>query len=231
MGEVIGPGASFDAIESDIKATHQAASIRGDDWKTPAQNIIGPVVSLLLVIDGKLAPVIVPLEQLESELELMDSESDLLVGAERDFLWNELGRKAEDIYFEFIFPGGKNFYTKAKEDEQVSLMYLLAEILESNLHPRLDPAVAAASAGRIRAQTDAYKAKMDAIRPLRAKKELLSTVRKNVIRLGRSRLAALKRVYLAAGFSETEIHQVIPDRPSSKKAAPAAEPGKENPPK
>lgn len=230
MGEVIGANASGDAIEADIINSHQAAAIRGDEWKIPAQNILGPVISILGVIDGKLGPVQVTLNLLESEILLIDEESDQLVGAERDSLWNALGRKADDVYFEILFPGGKNFYTRAKEDEQVSLMYLLAEMLESNLHPKLDSALSAASAGRIRAQADIYKAKVDAIRPVRAKAELLATVRKNVVRAGRSRLVALKRAYLAAGFSETEIHQVIPDRPTAKKAAASPEPGKQNTP-
>ena len=230
MGEIIGANASSDAIEADIITSHQAASIRSDEWKVPAQNILGPVVSVLSVIDGKLKPVQITLSLLETEIVLVDEESDQIIGSERDLLWNALGRKADDVYFEILFPGGKSFYTRAKEDEQVSLMYLLAEMLESDLHPKLDPALAAASAGRIRAQADIYKAKVDAIRPVRAKAELLDTVRKNVVRAGRSRLVALKRSYLVAGFSEAEIHQVIPDRPTAKKAAPAPEPSKENTP-
>jgi hypothetical protein len=41
-------------------------------------------------------------------------------------------------------------------------------------------------------------------------------------------LARLKRRYLAEGFTEAEIHKVIPDRPRSKPAK-AADPAKKQP--
>jgi hypothetical protein len=37
-------------------------------------------------------------------------------------------------------------------------------------------------------------------------------------------LSRLKRRYLAEGFTEADIHQVVPDRPRSKPAKPAAPP-------
>lgn len=225
MGEIIEAKASVEDIISDVTATLKNAQARGGEYQSLAESFVGPIVSVLGTTEGKIAPLKDQVEGLSRDVMVLNDEADDVVKEESDFIWNKVGRPKSDPYLEVIFPGGSEFYTDGKVEEQPARMHLLAELLLSGAHPKLDPAVAAASAQRIVAKADALQVKLDELRPLKTKLDLLSSVRAGLARVGRARLVSLKRAYLAAGFSESDIHQVIPDRPSSrskKKGAPGA---------
>jgi hypothetical protein len=103
-------------------------------------------------------------------------------------------------------------------------MELLAEILTANLHPKIDPAWASALADGVRARAKTYRSHIAAAHPHRSKLSLLKRMKGVMARAAQMELARLKRRYLAEGFTEADIHQVIPDRPRSKPAKPEAPP-------
>jgi hypothetical protein len=91
-------------------------------------------------------------------------------------------------------------------------MVLLAELLESNLHPKL-AATATARAAEIRAAATSLEAALDAARKPRAKVRLFERVLTSIARTAHIELAKLKRYWKSEGLSEADIHAVIPDRP------------------
>lgn len=216
MGEVIGPTAAVDDIIDDLKGSLERAKVRGGEWKSLAENYLGPVVAVIVATEAQAAPVEAALEPLEYELLVINDDADDTIKSSSDMIWNKLGRPGNDVYLEVIFPGGTAVYTDAKPELQPARMHLLAELLDKGVHPTLDQAVASSCAQEIRAKADVFQAKVNAIAPLKNKLELLNSVRTALARAGRQRLVSLKRAYLAAGFSEADIHQVIPDRPSAR---------------
>lgn len=216
MGEIISARAPVEQIVGDTESALSKANALGGQYKTLAEMYIGPVIGALTSTKTKLAPIEQALNAVNGDILALNNASDDLIQEEADYLWNKLGRPGSDPYYDLIFPGGTGIYVDAKPEHQPAKMYLLCELLESGVHPKLDPTIANACAQRIRSQADAFQAKIDMMLPLRNKYELLTSVWESVGRSARGRLLALKRAYLAAGISEADIHQVIPDRPSQK---------------
>lgn len=216
MGEIISANAGIDAIIGDAKTALDRAKLRGGEAQSLAEIHLGPTLTVLASTEGQMAPLSSQIDGLDQEIEVLNADSDDLVKGESDMLWNKLGRPGTDPYMEVIFPGGTDVYTEGKAEDQPGKMMLLAEFLQKGAHPKLDPALALASAQRITAQAGVFQAKVDEARPLKSKLSLLESVRKGLAKVARLRLVSLKRAYLAAGMSEADIHQIIPDRPSGR---------------
>lgn len=228
MGEIISARAPVDEIVSDAETSLNNATALGGEYKTIADTFLGPVIGVLASTRAKLVPIQQALNAINGEIMALDGSSDDMIQEEADHLWNKLGRRATDAYFDFLFPGGTSVYVDGKPEHQPAKMHLLCELLESGIHPKLDAVVAKAAAQRLRAQADVFQEKVNLMLPLRNQHELYTAVWENVGRSARGRLLALKRAYLAAGMSEADIHKVIPDRPSQR-AKPKADKTAETP--
>lgn len=130
---------------------------------------------------------------------------------------------ADRTHLSLLFPGGVGYYADGEDDEQPDRMDLLAELLEAGVHPRLDRAVAGERAKAVRGESALLRAAHDASRGPRLRLRLLDRVRTALGRSAQMELAHTKRRFRAEGYSEAEIHDVIPDRPRPT-AAPVAPP-------
>lgn len=90
----------------------------------------------------------------------------------------------------------------------------------------LDAATTKSATTQLRSASGTMRKAVDDWRPFAAKLDLLEHARVAVGRNIQVQLAALKRAYKAEGFSEADIHTVIPDRPrqAAKTHAPAPAP-------
>jgi len=145
-----------------------------------------------------------------------------LLGRVADDVWNAIGRPANDVIYEILYPEGVATYAEGDVNQQPDRMDLLAELLVANLHSKLPADRAAAFAAEITASSTALRALVDAARPLVTRVELAVKMRSAVARSIAVSLAALKRQWKADGISEADIHAIIPDRPRPKKAPPVA---------
>ena len=225
MGEVIRKDAAGSDIAADGKNAVVNASAKGGRWKELADERLAAAVGLLnkvTVESQQTEDVLVPLE---AAIKVMDVQADDYLGATADAMWNKIGRPAFDAAYSLIWPGGYRAYADGSDEEQPDRMDLLADLLEANLHPGIDAAWATATADDVRARAKAYRGVLEAARVPRAKAKLFVKMKAVLARGVQMELARLKRRYLAEGFTEAEIHQVIPDRPKAKaekgKAAPA----------
>lgn len=101
-------------------------------------------------------------------------------------------------------------------------MELLAELLEMKLLSKVDSTLLVATVKRVRDEAAAYRKVVEAASQSRVRVQQLQRAKTAVAQSARMELAHLKRLYKAEGFSEADIHGVIPDRPHAKRAAPAA---------
>lgn len=226
MGEVIRKDAAADDIAADgIKTLHTAAA-QGGTWKQLAEERLVPAVSLFNKVIADLIKAEDALAPLQASINAYDNEADDFLGAKSDEMWNLIGRPAFDAFYALVWPGGASTYADGPDDEQPERMELLAEILVVNIHPKVDPAWSSALAAEMQARAATYRALLDAARPMRAKVGLLKRMKSIAARSVQMELSRLKRRYLAEGFRETEIHQVIPDRSRSKAAKPVEPPAK-----
>jgi len=224
MGNVIRKDASIDSIIADVKTTRMNADAMGGAWQTIANDKIGPVATLIENIEGQIAAARKTALPLAATLEAANKKADLLLGKVSDDIWNAVGRPAADPALSLLFPEGYAYYAEGSTAEQPDRMELLAKLLESGVHPKLDAAKAAAAAGEVRAEAVALTAALDNARVPCATLALLERMRSALARSAQMELVGLKRMYKAKGFRETEIHAVIPDRPDSGAKKPSARP-------
>jgi len=223
MGEVVRKDAAAEDILNDARTTMTRATARGGDWESAATARLGPVLNLAESVAGRLADALMLNAPAEAELAVSNDEADRLIQRVSDDVWNLVGRPGHDAALDLIFPGGASSYTEGDTTEQPDRMTLLADLLESGIHPRLDAGRANALALEIRTDATALRAKVEVARPIRLRITLASKMQQAIARAAQSALAGLKRSWKADGKSEVEIHEVIPDRPvASKKAATAA---------
>lgn len=224
MGEVIRKDAAVEDILTDARTTMTRATARGGDWRTAAEGRLGPILTLADAVRARLLDGRTALGPGAAALDVQNERADGLVGRISDDVWNLVGRPAQDPAFDIVFPGGITYYTEGEVEDQPERMELLAELLESGIHVRLDREKAAAFAAEIRTSATALREKVDATRPLRTRVSLAEKMQVSIGRVAATALAGLKRAWKADGKSEAEIHDVIPDRPKpvKKPAAPPA---------
>ena len=154
---------------------------------------------------------------LKAALEAQDKRSDLFIGKLSDDIWNAIGRPAFDPTYDVVFPGGIANYTAGANEEQPDRMDLLANLLELNLISKLDPAMLADMVKRVREESAAYRKVVDSFAQPRIQLQQMQRAKTAIAHSAQMELAHLKRLYKAAGFSEADIHSVIPDHPRPKK--------------
>ena len=146
MGELIRRSAAAEDIIADVRATLTSAVAKGGVWKELAEKQLGDVMPLIDDVEMRLRQATVALEPLVAALDAKDDESDALLGRISDQIWNEVGRPASDPALSVLFPGGVAYYADGSVAQQPSRMELLAELLESRVHPRLAPELVKAHA-------------------------------------------------------------------------------------
>jgi hypothetical protein len=216
MGDVIRRTAAAEDIFADVRSTHKNALAKGGLWQSIAETRLGPVVKLIQMVEERYQTALNALDPLTGALDTMDDRADALLSRISDSIWNDVGRPAHDPALALLFPGGIAYYTDGPDDEQPDRMELLAELLEANLHPRLDLARVARYAAELRDAAQEYAGLVEIHSTARRRVELLGRIRVAVARSAHVELAGVKRCYKAESFSEAEIHTVIPDRSAPK---------------
>ena len=213
MGEVIRKDAAVEDILDDARTTLTQATARGGEWATTASARLSPVLELAETVSTRLKDAKRESAPAEAALAVANDVSDRLIQRVSDDVWNLVGRPASDAALDLIFPGGASTYTEGDTTEQPDRMTLLADLLTSGIHPRLDRDKAQAFAVEVREDAEALRTKAEAVRPLRVRIALATKMQQAIARAAQTSLSALKRSWKADGKSEVEIHTVIPDRP------------------
>ena len=222
MGEVIRKDAAVEDILDDARTTLMQANARGGEWASTATARLSPVLDLADTVVTRLTEAKRENAPAEAVLTVANDVSDRLIQRVSDDVWNLVGRPASDAALDLIFPGGASAYTEGDTTEQPDRMDLLADLLASGIHPRLDRDKGQAFALEIRECAAALRAKAEVVRPLRVRIAMATKMQQAIARASQAALAGLKRSWKADGKSEVEIHEVIPDRPvASKRAIPA----------
>lgn len=221
MGDVIRRSAAVNDIFSDVHTAHSRGIAKGGKFQQVVEAELGQVVATIDTVEADLADARKVAEPLVIAVQAEDERADRLVGRMQDDLWNDIGRAQSDAAFSLLFPGGYGYYAEGDTAGQPDRMELLAELLERGVHPLLTKDQVDAAAAKVRGSAQTLKAALDAARVPVARVNLLERARTALGRTAQFRLVSLKRSLKNAGFSEAEIHTVIPDRPvvSAKEAA------------
>ena len=217
MGDVIRASAATEEIVKDVRATMNNANARGGQIQERAAQGLGPALAMIDVVEVDLEQARSVLAPLRAELIAENDRADAAILRLYDEIWNDVGRPAYDRYMNLLFPGGAAYYTEGDLPGQPLRMELLARLFDRKLHPKLTPEQSAAYAVRVRDAASALKADVDAVVEPQANVNLLERVYTALGRTAQFELASLKRLYKNDGMSEAAIHEILPDRPVSKK--------------
>lgn len=227
MGDVIHKNASITTIVEDARTANTRAQARGGDFKQQADLHLKLALSVYDLINKKWSAAFEAVAPLQAVLDAIDDGADGMIGNISDQAWNTVGRPGSDPILSLLFPGGIAYYTNGPDAEQPARMELLADMLEANIHPRIDAKLTADWGSQLRSVAKDYRAAYEALAMPHAQAEMYGRMRASVARAVQIALVSFKRGLKALGHSEAEIHAIIPDRPRVKK--PAATSGSPSP--
>ena len=230
MGSVIRKDAAVEDIAEDVRDTLKNARAKGGLVKDKAEELLGPVATLMGTIGDQRKAAKEAADPLIASVNVANREADGLLGEVSDVVWNVVGRPGpgSDPALAVLFPGGTAYYAKGDTGAQPDRMDVLAQLLTAGLHPKLPADKATECATRITTSANALRAKVEAARMPAAKLGVFDRMFTSVARVGQMQLANYKRALKIAGFTEARIHEIIPDRPASQaKPAPKGGSGSE----
>ena len=213
MGSTIRQTAAVADIHKDVDTTYTNAAARGGVALSLADQSIGPVLKIAATVATQITAVNEGAKPLLAALDAANDHADDLFNKVSDDIWNAVGRPATDPYLSVILPGGSAFYVDGDVTEQPDKMLLFVELLRAGIHPKLPKADADKAADSVEAEGAVLRAAVDAAQGPRTKLQLLERVYTALARIGALQLAAYKRLLKANGFSESDAHAIIPDRP------------------
>jgi hypothetical protein len=226
MGSVIRKDAAVPDIVEDVGDALTNARAKGGDAKELAEKHLAPVHTLLISIAAQLKDAQDIAKPLVAAMNAENKTADDLLGEVSDIVWNAVGRPApgSDPALAVIFPGGIAYYAEGDVEGQPDRMEVLSQLLTAGMHPKLAADKAKEVAKRVMDAAEALRAKVEAARKPLAKLGVLERIYTSVARVGQIQLTNLKRVLKAAGFSEADVHTIIPDRPARAKPEPKSPP-------
>jgi NADPH:quinone reductase-like Zn-dependent oxidoreductase len=214
VGQIIRKDAAVEDILGDTAKSLENAKARGGRWKDLAEQRLAPVLTLFTNVEAQRKAAEQAHAPHAAAVTAQNEKADKTIGKTYDVVWNEVGRPAWDASLAVIFPDGMAYYADGDTDEQPERMEILVKLLTAGIHPRLTKATADTCAAEIAAEAQALRDVVDAGRKTAAQVKVLGRVRTALAKVVHAELSSLKRLYKAEGFSETEIHAVIPDRPT-----------------
>jgi hypothetical protein len=219
MGDVVPKSAAAETIMADVVTTQSRAKARGGKWAELADKMLLNAIVLNATVTAERQKAETELRALSAAVDAQDDVADRLVAQISDEVWNKIGRPAFDPTYDVVFPNGITYYTGGPDTDQPERMELLAQLLEMNIITRLPEADAKAMAARVREALTAYRQALAPTAGPRARARMFERAATALAHSAQIALAHLKRLYRAEGFSEAEIHTVIPDHPRKKVTA------------
>jgi len=227
MGSVIDRSAAAEDIVRDASKTLADGKARseatGDPrWWSMAQARVGRHLALYADRQAALAVVDADVERLRAVVKQVDDASDAAVTVVREKVWNEAGRPGPnaDPDLEMLFPDGSDTYVEETIEGSGDALEFLGELLVAPGHPKVPAAVLAELSTVVLTHAERHRSAVGELKKPLARQKLLGKASTVIAKSLRLQLVKLKRAYELEGFSESDIHTVIPDR--SKSPAPAA---------
>ncbi len=222
MGHVVSRTAAADDILKDANTAHEQGIARGGKTGEIVEHRLAPTLGLLDTVENERKPLEEQLVTLRATRDASAARAEALVGECFDVVWNRVGRPRVDSRLDLMFPGGVGAYTDGSVETLPDRMGVLIDLLGRNLHPQLTSDLTTEWATKLApARAELAAANTAIVAPL-VRNNVLDRVYYSLVRTVQAGLVATKRDLKSEGFSEAQIHEIIPDRKSAS-TKPAAE--------
>lgn len=213
MGTVIRSDAARTDIVDDAKKTLAAAKAKGDDVGAQAEERLSPLITLFEAHEAEAKASDAKATDARARRTAANRTTDDVVVEVSDDLYEAGGRRRNDPYLALVMPGGAGPITDATLELQPVRMRITARLLGKAKHPRIPKATLDGAASRLASAADSLDVVINATRDDLIAADVDDQAMTTLARLMRNELMGLKRFWLGAGWSETEVHEIIPDRP------------------
>ncbi|MFZ5786179.1 MAG: hypothetical protein ACOY3Y_07025 [Acidobacteriota bacterium] len=215
MGNTIRATAPAADIRDDVQATMRNAERKGGDILAAATARVAPHAERLTTSILSAEASQTALDAAMQAVLRADEPADRLIKRQRDGLWNALDRPRESPVMNDVYPGGVGTYT----DCDVRIQPTMMQVLEARIGLISHPAVSAEQRAAWQAEIAAARTTLaDTLAPLQAAEAVdvvADKALKAAARAAAVGLARFKRDLKNMGLTETQIHEIIPDRPVS----------------
>jgi len=218
MGQVIARNAGTDRIINDISKTVTNGNARGGEVQSLTATRLSAIHAALLTIDQQWKQACATGDVLHATLMARDGESDLEIGAVIDEIWNALGRPAQSADYDLIVGSGKKAWTDGDPAKQHHTMGVLAANIRNANNAKLAEKKEA-WAVRIEQKAAVQEQAANPIDASDAQVTTLGMQRRTLAETGQMNLVRLKRDFKNLGMTEAQIHEIIPDNPTTSSAA------------
>jgi len=215
MGQVVSSDSGRDTIVADVKATLVSATARGGALKADAEAGLGDTLALWEVAEGEAKAESAAAAAARAERAVANDVADAVVVEVLDELFEAGGRKRNDPFLAIAAPGGASPIVNAGLETQPTRMRLAAKVLGKVKHPRIPKETLVAAAERIAAAAKPLAKVIAETSEVILAADVSDQTLTALAKLMRADLMALKRKWIGQQMSESEVHQIIPDRPDA----------------
>jgi hypothetical protein len=219
MGDVITRSSAKEAILADFNTANKNAAARGGDVAQCGTERLGPLVTPIQDNRAQLEAARVLVENLSRGFLVLDDTSDREIAAVADEQWNAVGRSKQSTEYSMIWGSGIGEWRNGDPTKQPNKMRILVGRIRATTHPALQ-ARKEEWASRIEVCGAAQAEACPPLEAADATAASLSSLQRTLANHAQVALSRFKRDLKNLGMTETQIHEIIPDRPRAKKAGP-----------
>jgi hypothetical protein len=213
MGSIILRMAAVEAIEEVIAKTLQQARQRDDEVRGRVEAKLTPHEPAIEAARAEQGVMEARAGDARARATYLADRAAQTVGEVADEIWNALDRPGADVTYAMLLPGGVAFITGESPARQAVLMRVLAEKLRKTQDARLEQTRLDAWAERVEVGAGPLWDAALAALAAEGRAYHARQARAHVARTAWRELPRLKRELLNEGWSEADIHRVIPDVP------------------
>jgi hypothetical protein len=183
------------------------ARSQGEPWQAKAEEHLGALEVLFQAIAAERARAVRGLEEGRAAIEAIDERTTDALEAMASRIWKGLGSPALDHVYTLLFPDADRTEGKPERPEHLEL---LADLLESGVHARIDAGLAQRSAAELRGLAAQYRASVESVARLEKRRTLLDELERATARSGLVEVGNLRKRLREMGVDENTIFELAP---------------------
>ncbi len=211
MGEVIRASASIADIERDVRKTYKNALPRGGDIEANAKRRLEQPIAAIDVNKAVLKAASETVGTAFGALMAVDGKSDQTIGEVRDAMWNALDRPRNHPTMDRVFPGGMGTYTDGAPRDQALLMRLLVSRIKADNEAKWVQDARDGWAAQVQALVPEHERVANVLVEAEATETVAEAGYRATVRSALRGVVAFKRDLKSLSFTESQIHEIIPD--------------------
>jgi hypothetical protein len=198
-----------------ITTTLANARLEGEPYKSKAEEHLAPIEAILARIGLDKRDVDSATRGIEAENKDLDRRAEALVLEHTDEIWTQLGCPDYDPIYNILFPytAFDNIQIRAKAER----LSLLADLLSSNVHPKIDRVYAARAALEIRSVASDYQKNIYFLSQHEFKMNALQAFEASVARVGLLELGTLRKSFRGMGIDDSLVKSIVPPPMSTRR--------------